>query len=109
MKPFPLTLAFYSGILLCWHKKLYAVDLEVFVMQRKKEVWCTNVEGASLILNRTRATVHNYLRKELISGFRYGNSRLIPMGEIARLLNVTESRAVNIAKQWDLPLWRCKR
>lgn len=79
-------------------------------MPRKKEVFCTNVDGASKIMNRTGRTIHNYLSQGLLDGsFKYGSSRLIPMSDVARLMRTTESNVIKFAKTRELPLWICKR
>ena len=78
-------------------------------MPKENEFWCTNVTGASQILNRSRQSVNRYIKNGDISGFRYGSNTLIPMKDIAKTLRTTQSRAVNLAKTWDLPLWRCKK
>ena len=79
-------------------------------MPRKKEVWCTNIDGASKIMNRTSRTVSNYVKEGLLDGsFRYGNSKLIPMSDVAKLMRTTESNVVKFAKTRELPLWICKR
>jgi len=78
-------------------------------MPRAKEIWCTNVTGASNILNRHRRTVTKYISDGELSGFKYGQNTLIPMADLARFMGTSENRVVNLAKTWDLPLWRCKR
>ena len=78
-------------------------------MLRKKEIWCTNVAGASQILNRHRSTVSTYLRDGELGCFKYGRNTLIPMMEIAKFMEVPENRVVGAAKSLELPLWRCKR
>ncbi|MDQ1252735.1 MAG: hypothetical protein QG646_1867 [Euryarchaeota archaeon] len=81
-------------------------------MPKKREIWCTNMTGASQILNRHRNTIQGYINDGLIDDsrcFRYGRNTLIPMGEIAKLMKAPENQAVNAAKSLDLPLWRCKK
>jgi len=78
-------------------------------MPKEKEIWCTNVNGASRILNRHRRTVTSYVKDGDLGGFKFGQNTLIPIKDIARMMETTQSRAVNLAKTWDLPLWRCKR
>jgi hypothetical protein len=78
-------------------------------MPKESEYWCTNMTGAAKVLNRSRQAVNRYIKNGDISGFKYGSNTLIPMKDIAKALGTTQSRAVNLAKTWDLPLWRCKK
>lgn len=78
-------------------------------MPKKREFWCTNMTGASKILNVNRQSVNRYMKKGELSGFRYSGNTLIPMRDVAKFLGTTQSRAVNLAKAWGLPLWRCEK
>jgi len=78
-------------------------------MPKKREFWCTNVKGATQILNRSRQSVHNYVKNGELSAFRYGGNTLIPMRDVAKFLGTTQTRTVNLAKAWGLPLWRCQK
>ena len=81
----------------------------IFELPKKREIWCTNVKGASQILNRTRQTVTKHIREGDLGGFSYGNHTLIPMKDVAKALKTTQSQAVNVAKTLKLPLWRCEK
>ncbi len=80
-------------------------------MSKKKtnEMLCTNVNGASRILNRTRQTVTTHIKKGNLDGFSYGRQTLVPMKDIARELGVTPSQVARAAKALGLPLWRCDK
>jgi hypothetical protein len=78
-------------------------------MPRKKESWFTNVEGASEILNRNPRTIGKYVKDKLIDGStKFGNNKLIPMSDIARVMGTEESTVVKVAKAKSVPLWKCK-
>lgn len=77
--------------------------------KKKSEYWCTNMNGASQILNRSTQSVRNYIKDGKLSGFKYGGNTLIPVKDIAKFLGTTQSKAVNLAKSWELPLWRCNK
>ncbi|MDQ1251124.1 MAG: hypothetical protein QG646_193 [Euryarchaeota archaeon] len=79
-------------------------------MPKKKEDWFTNINGASQILNRDRSTVGKYIKKNKIDGsFTFGNSTLIPMSDVAKLMDTSENVVVKVAKAKSVPLWKCKR
>ena len=79
-------------------------------MPKKKEVWFTNVAGASEILNRTPKTVGNYIKGGLVDGSTvFGNNKLISMSDVAKVMNKPESTVVKVAKAKAVPLWKCKR
>jgi len=78
-------------------------------MSRKKESWYTNIEGASEILNRNPRTVGKYVKDGLINGnTKFGNNKLIPMSDIAKLMGTQESTVVKVAKAKSVSLWKCK-
>ena len=79
-------------------------------MPKKKEVWFTNVAGASEILNRTPKTIGNYIKRDLIDGSTvFGNNKLIPMSDVAKMMGTPETTVVKVAKAKSVPLWKCKR
>lgn len=79
-------------------------------MPRKKENWFTNVDGASDILNRHPRTVGKYIKDGLVDGSTvFGNNKLIPMSDIAKVMGTQESTVIKIAKVKSVLLWKCKR
>jgi len=77
--------------------------------RKANEVLCTNVEGASRILNRTRQTVSTYIKNGYIEGITHGRNTLIPIADIANELGTTHGQAERVARTLGLPLWRCKK
>ena len=78
-------------------------------MPRKKENWFTNVEGASEILNRHPRTVGKYVKDGLIdASTMFGNNKLIPMSDIAKVMGTSEDTVVKVAKAKAVPLWKYK-
>ena len=77
--------------------------------EKANEVLCTNIEGASRILNRTRQTVSTYIKNGYIDGVATGRNTLIPIADIANELGTTKGKVERVARTLDLPLWRVKK
>jgi len=79
-------------------------------MPKKKDEWFTNINGAAQMLNRNPRTVGRYIRDGFIDGdVAFGNNTLIPISEVAKVMNTSESVLVKIAKVRDVPLWKRRR
>lgn len=69
-------------------------------------VLCTNASGVQRLMNRTRSTVDRYVSIGQLRRFKIGGNAVIPLQDIARAMNLTETQLYNIAVTHRLPLWQ---
>ncbi len=66
----------------------------------------TNAGGAMRLLNRSRGTIWNYVQANRLRSFSVAGNVVIPLVDIADMLNMTETQIYNVAVAYRLPLWQ---
>lgn len=66
----------------------------------------TNQVGAALMLNRTRATIWNWVNQGRVRGYDSGGQCLIPFADVAAIARITEEQVYNIAIVHRIPIWQ---
>lgn len=67
---------------------------------------CVNADGATRIMNRDRSTIWAYTKAKRLRSYNVAGNAVIPLVDIAGMLNVTETQIYNTAVVYRLPLWQ---
>lgn len=65
-----------------------------------------NQDGAARILNRTRATIYNWINQKRLRGYSVVGQVLIPLVDVAMLMDLTEQQVYDIMIAHRLPIWQ---
>ncbi len=67
---------------------------------------CCSAAGAMRLLNRTRVTIWNYVKDGRLKSFSVAGNVVIPLVDIAVMLDMTERQLYNVAVTYRIPLWQ---
>lgn len=70
---------------------------------------CCSAAGAVRLLNRNRSTIWTYVKAKKLRSFSVGGNVVIPLADVAVMLNTTETQVYNIAIAHRIPLWQIYR
>lgn len=67
---------------------------------------CVNAAGAMRLLNRTRVTLWHYIKAGRLRSFSLAGNIVIPLVDIAAMLDTTENKIYNVSVTYKIPLWQ---
>ena len=67
---------------------------------------CVSAAGAMRLLNRNRTTIWNYVKAGRLRSFSVAGNAVIPILDIAAMLDMSETQLYNVAVTYRLPMWQ---